>query len=121
MAAYGGLQPGSRVTDATVAVAGRVVSKRTAGKLVFYDIEGDAGVRVQVMATMARLVPLPGEAEGALKARFAAMNDGVRLGDIIGKSLWEDPAWARRRPSPPVGMSRVCVGRFAIPCDRGLV
>lgn len=86
MTAYGAsLLPGSRVTDTTVAVAGRVVSKRATGKLVFYDIEGDAGVRVQVMATLSRLVPLPGESDSGLKARFAAMNDGVHLGDVIGK------------------------------------
>lgn len=78
------LLPGSRVTDTVVAVAGRVVSKRATGKLVFYDIEGDAGVRIQVMATLSRLVPLPGESDSGLKTRFATMNDGVHLGDIIG-------------------------------------
>ena len=84
-AAFHDLQPGSRLVDTTVSVAGRVVSKREAsGKLVFFDIEGDGGTRLQVMSTLSRLVKASGESDEQLKARFEALNRSVKLGDIIG-------------------------------------
>ena len=48
----GYLEPGQRMNDKRVAVAGRIVSIRASGaKLHFYDITADGG-RVQLMASM---------------------------------------------------------------------
>lgn len=61
--------------DATVSIAGRVMSRRAAsGRLVFYDLRAD-GAKVQVMCDFKKF---------ADEAAFTALRDMVRRGDIIG-------------------------------------
>lgn len=70
------IEAGSVVETETVALAGRVWTKRASGaKLVFYDLHGD-GAKVQIMAD-ARHSELDGEGFGALHA-------ASRRGDIVG-------------------------------------
>ena len=58
----------------TVAVAGRLMSKRASGgKLYFYDLRGD-GVKIQVMA----------DAKNATEYDFEKINTSTRRGDIVG-------------------------------------
>ena len=58
----------------TVAVAGRLMSKRSSGgKLYFYDLRGD-GVKIQVMA----------DAKNATEYDFEKINTSTRRGDIVG-------------------------------------
>lgn len=56
--------------------AGRVYSKRSAGKLVFYDVKAD-GEKIQIMADVAL-------SAGGNLAAFVALHNGVKIGDIIG-------------------------------------
>jgi lysyl-tRNA synthetase class 2 len=49
IAKYSSLEPGMQLHEESVSLAGRVYSKRTQGKLIFYDVKGD-GEKVQVMA-----------------------------------------------------------------------
>ena len=73
---FAGQETGSVDESATVAVAGRIHSKRDAGaKLRFYDLRGE-GIRLQVMANAKYYAQ--GEAE------FAAINERLRRGDIVG-------------------------------------
>lgn len=43
------LTEGEHIESASVSIAGRVISKRSAGKLMFYDVHGD-GLKIQVMS-----------------------------------------------------------------------
>ena len=78
MAQAGG-PDGDNCTDALAAVeaaiAGRIMSKRVQGKLLFYDICGD-GAKVQVMSSM-------GDFEGDEDA-FRSTHNLLKRGDIIG-------------------------------------
>ena len=70
------LADGSHDEATTVAVAGRVMSKRaSSAKLFFYDLHGE-GEKVQVMADLRQYA--------AGEEAFAAINAEVRRGDIIG-------------------------------------
>lgn len=61
--------------DVVVSVAGRVHSIRGSGaKLIFYDLRGE-GVKIQVMANARAYVS---------EEEFAADNEKIRRGDIIG-------------------------------------
>ncbi|XP_058484586.1 lysine--tRNA ligase isoform X1 [Solea solea] len=72
---YNHLQPGDQLTDVVLCVSGRVHAKRESGaKLIFYDLRGE-GVKLQVMANSRNY-----KSEDA----FAAINDKLRRGDIIG-------------------------------------
>lgn len=66
---------GERIEDAQVSIAGRIVSSRGQGKLIFYDLHGD-GSKVQVMSDLKTF-------EGDDDAFFAA-HSSIRRGDIIG-------------------------------------
>ena len=69
--AHQGMEPGSE-TGKIVAVAGRVLLKRSFGKLIFLTIRDDSG-RIQLLADTAHLEP----------ARFA-LAESIDLGDWIG-------------------------------------
>jgi len=76
IAKYSSLEPGQRLDDVTVSLAGRVNSKRASGsKLLFYDLRAE-GCKVQVMAD-ARLSEL--DEDG-----FLLLHNDVKRGDIIG-------------------------------------
>ncbi|KAK9822199.1 hypothetical protein WJX81_002806 [Elliptochloris bilobata] len=75
VATYAALQPGEQRNGETVAIAGRLASKRRMGKLVFYDIKAD-GEKVQAMAA-ADNSPLD-------EVGFVALHNSVKRGDIVG-------------------------------------
>lgn len=64
--------------ERTVAIAGRIRTKRPSGsKLVFYDLVGD-GAKVQIMASLST-------SEHSEDAdAFAKLHNGVKRGDVIG-------------------------------------
>lgn len=68
-------QPGTRIDDKIVTVAGRIQSIRGQGKLMFYDIRGD-GVQLQLMTS---LKDYAGGADS-----FDEINRTIKRGDIIG-------------------------------------
>mmetsp|Transcript_15884 Transcript_15884/g.31124 ORF Transcript_15884/g.31124 Transcript_15884/m.31124 type:complete len:1126 (-) Transcript_15884:229-3606(-) len=70
MQQFGHLSPDTRDEKTTVSIAGRVLSKRIMGKLIFYDLAADNG-RVQVMAD-------------AKIAENFEIHQNLRRGDIIG-------------------------------------
>ncbi|XP_068117317.1 lysine--tRNA ligase-like isoform X2 [Hyperolius riggenbachi] len=71
---YNGLQVGEHLGE-VVSVAGRIHAKRLSGaKLIFYDLRGE-GMKLQVMANSKFY-----KSEEA----FAAINNKLRRGDIIG-------------------------------------
>lgn len=49
VAEFNTLAEGEHIESANVSIAGRVISKRNAGKLMFYDVHGD-GLKIQVMS-----------------------------------------------------------------------
>lgn len=88
------LEPGARVDNVEVRIAGRVTAKRDASnKLVFYDLSGPIGPdgethTVQLMAARNRYEG-PATASGtqseqALHAEFSLVNHALRRGDVIG-------------------------------------
>ncbi|KAL5700464.1 hypothetical protein ACHQM5_025903 [Ranunculus cassubicifolius] len=75
---YEGLSDGDHLADVKVALAGRIMNKRTSSsKLFFYDLDG-SGVKVQVMAD-ARNSDLD-------EAEFSRFHSSVKRGDIAGIS-----------------------------------
>jgi len=68
-------EPGTRMDDTIVSIAGRIVSVRGQGKLYFYDIRGD-GAKVQVMSDIKTY--LSGD-EG-----FYKIHRTIKRGDIVG-------------------------------------
>lgn len=110
------LPAGARETAVTVRVAGRVVSKRDASaKLVFYDVEGDGGVVLQIMSSLSRLTPLPDESDAALRERFVTLNRSVRVGDIVGTWRSCHPSLRRCRRRMPQRAHGVLCRRCRIP------
>eukprot|EP00878_Enallax_costatus_P032994 GHUV01036357.1.p1 GENE.GHUV01036357.1~~GHUV01036357.1.p1 ORF type:complete len:540 (+),score=204.31 GHUV01036357.1:86-1705(+) len=74
--AFAGLEPGQRLDDVTVSLAGRINSKRTSGsKLLFYDLRAN-GCKLQVMAD-ARVSELDEDS-------FLLLHNEVKRGDIVG-------------------------------------
>lgn len=71
---YAGLADGEHV-DEVVSVAGRVLSKRGQGKLMFYDLHGE-GVKIQIMSDISQY-------EGGEEA-FREVHNLVKRGDIVG-------------------------------------
>ncbi|KAH1047223.1 hypothetical protein J1N35_038007 [Gossypium stocksii] len=73
---YGSLDNGEHIEDATVSLAGRIMSKRaSSSKLFFYDLHG-GGAKVQVMADASK--------SGLDEAEFAKFHSTVKRGDIVG-------------------------------------
>jgi len=73
---YSSLEAGAQLTDVTVALAGRLSSKRASGaKLLFYDLNGE-GKKVQIMAD-ARSSELD-------LAAFQGVHNEAKRGDIVG-------------------------------------
>eukprot|EP00629_Pelagomonadales_sp_RCC1024_P017070 CAMPEP_0119267656 /NCGR_PEP_ID=MMETSP1329-20130426/5716_1 /TAXON_ID=114041 /ORGANISM="Genus nov. species nov., Strain RCC1024" /LENGTH=599 /DNA_ID=CAMNT_0007267591 /DNA_START=175 /DNA_END=1971 /DNA_ORIENTATION=- len=75
VAAFGGLADGSRDAETVVAVAGRAMRKAGQGKLIFYDLHG-GGTKIQVMSDP--------KSYAAGEDAWAAINDQVRRGDVVG-------------------------------------
>eukprot|EP00884_Botryococcus_braunii_P000589 jgi/Botrbrau1/10530/Bobra.7_1s0011.1 len=74
---YRDLEPGTQLHEEEVSLAGRVYSKRTQGKLIFYDLKAD-GEKIQVMADVRNSDQTP---EG-----FVTLHNSVKRGDIVGIS-----------------------------------
>jgi lysyl-tRNA synthetase, class II len=75
-AKYEGLTTdGDKLTDKTVNVAGRIASVRRAGKLLFYDLQGE-GIKIQVMSGL--------DLYAAGEEAFNEIHRIVKRGDIIG-------------------------------------
>ena len=72
---YADAANGSEVEGATASLAGRIMSVRGSGKLVFYDLQAD-GHKVQVMSSMRKYA-------GGEEA-FREIHSRLRRGDIIG-------------------------------------
>ena len=71
---YEHLEAGSRLTEETVALAGRVMLKRASGKsLLFYDLIAD-GAKVQIMC----------DAKDADGYDYFEVHNRIRRGDIVG-------------------------------------
>ena len=68
-------EPGSKLDDEIVSVAGRIVSVRGQGKLYFYDIRGD-GTKIQVMSDLKNYE--------AGEEAFKDIHHTIKRGDIIG-------------------------------------
>lgn len=68
-------EPGSRLDDKVISVAGRIHSIRGQGKLMFYDIRGD-GVQLQLMTSLKDYAAGP--------EAFDEINHTIKRGDIIG-------------------------------------
>jgi lysyl-tRNA synthetase, class II len=71
---YSSLEDGEHTTE-NVSVAGRIMSKRVQGKLLFYDIHGEA-LKIQVMSDMSQY-------EGGEDA-FRNIHALIKRGDIVG-------------------------------------
>lgn len=66
---------GEKLKDKTVNVAGRIASVRRAGKLLFYDLQGE-GVKIQVMSGL--------DLYAAGEEAFNEIHRIIKRGDIIG-------------------------------------
>ena len=71
---YNSIQDGEHLEE-TVSVAGRVLSKRGQGKLMFYDLQGE-GLKIQIMSDLGRY-------EGGETA-FRDIHNLLKRGDIVG-------------------------------------
>lgn len=68
---------GEHKSDTLVSVAGRILSKRGQGKLMFYDLHGE-GLKIQIMSDISQY-------DGGEEAFYAAHNL-IKRGDIVGVS-----------------------------------
>lgn len=75
IAKYGSLNDGDHIADEEVSIAGRIMSKRGQGKLMFYDVHGD-GCKVQIMSDVSNYVG--GENS------FREIHNLLKRGDIVG-------------------------------------
>ena len=66
---------GEHLSDTQVSVAGRILSKRGQGKLMFYDLHAD-GIKIQIMSDLSSY-------EGGEEA-FRVIHTLVKRGDIVG-------------------------------------
>jgi len=74
---FGHLKSGEHNKDKVLRVAGRIYNKRASGnKLLFYDIYGNNGVKVQIMCQAQEV------AEGS--PAFEDQHTHIRRGDVIG-------------------------------------
>jgi len=69
---------GERLNDTVVSIAGRIVSVRDKGKLIFYDVHGD-GAKVQVMSDVGTYAAASGGEDA-----FYKIHRQLKKGDIIG-------------------------------------
>lgn len=74
---FSAIAEGEHLSDVQVAISGRVISKRSAGKLMFYDVHAD-GLKVQVMSDISNYE----EGEDA----FWEVHSLIKRGDIVGVS-----------------------------------
>lgn len=74
MTTYNYIADGEHIED-TVSVAGRILSKRGQGKLMFYDLHGE-GVKIQIMSDLSRY-------EGG-EEKFREIHSLLKRGDIVG-------------------------------------
>jgi lysyl-tRNA synthetase class 2 len=72
---YNSLADGSHEENEVVSVAGRILSKRGQGKLMFYDLHGE-GSKIQIMSDVSRY-------EGGEDA-FRQIHTLLKRGDIVG-------------------------------------
>jgi lysyl-tRNA synthetase class 2 len=72
---FDGLENGVQENSVEVAIAGRIMSKRGQGKLMFYDLHGD-GFKVQIMSSMSNY-------EAGDEA-YVAIHRLLKRGDIVG-------------------------------------
>ena len=72
---YNSLEDGQHLNTDIEAIAGRILSKRGQGKLMFYDLHGE-GFKVQIMSDI-------GSYEGGEEA-FRSIHALLRRGDIVG-------------------------------------
>jgi lysyl-tRNA synthetase class 2 len=75
IAKYSNLEDGSHVEGELVSVAGRVLSKRGQGKLMFYDLHGE-NLKIQIMSDLSRY-------EGGEEA-FKEIHSLLKRGDLVG-------------------------------------
>lgn len=69
------VSPGESLTESQVSIAGRIVSARGQGKLIFYDLHGE-GAKVQVMSD---LKTFDGDEDA-----FFKIHSTIKRGDVIG-------------------------------------
>lgn len=72
---YASLADGNRFNNELVSVAGRILSKRGQGKLMFYDLHGE-GVKIQIMSDVSNY-------EGG-EETFREIHTFLRRGDLVG-------------------------------------
>ncbi len=72
---FGALADGAHRDDVNVGVAGRVISKRIQGKLLFYDVQGD-GAKVQIMSSQ--------DAYEGDEEAFRTIHNTIKRGDMVG-------------------------------------
>lgn len=73
VAEYGGIEAGTMVEGVEVVIAGRVLAKRGAGKLIFYELNAD-GSKIQIMC------PIDQHKVGDFKEEHKL----IKYGDIMG-------------------------------------
>lgn len=72
---YSSLEDGARLENEIVSIAGRIMSKRSQGKLMFYDMIGD-GTKVQILSDI--------QSYKAGEEAFREIHSAIRRGDIVG-------------------------------------
>jgi len=75
IAQFSSIPDGEHLDGTSVSVAGRILSKRGQGKLMFYDIHGE-GQKIQIMSDLGRY-------EGGEEA-FRNIHNLIKRGDIVG-------------------------------------
>lgn len=75
IAKYNYVAEGEHLDSEVVSVAGRILSKRGQGKLMFYDLHGES-LKIQIMSDVSRM-------EGGEEA-FHAIHTSLRRGDLVG-------------------------------------
>lgn len=75
IAKYNFIAEGEHLENEVVSVAGRVLSKRGQGKLMFYDLHGE-NVKIQIMSDLSRY-------EGGEEA-FREIHNLLKRGDLVG-------------------------------------
>lgn len=75
IAKYNSLAEGEHLEGEVVSVAGRILSKRGQGKLMFYDLHGE-NVKIQIMSDLSRY-------EGGEDA-FRDIHNLLKRGDLVG-------------------------------------
>jgi lysyl-tRNA synthetase class 2 len=75
IAKFSNIAEGEHLEDEIVSVAGRVLSKRGQGKLMFYDVHGE-GLKIQIMSDVSRY-------QGGEEA-FRDAHNLLRRGDLVG-------------------------------------